>query len=152
METRTAADGPDLPPLEAVRRELVLDAPPREVWDEISRPGALGGWLADEVDVEVRTGAFGTVRDEGGPVRPVAVEEVVPGRRIGLVWRDVGDRPTLVEIALEPEGPAAARTRVVVVEVPVATLRLVAPAATRVLAGSSAAGGGPAARALAGVR
>jgi uncharacterized protein YndB with AHSA1/START domain len=159
-------EGPDvLPALEAVRREVVLDAAPDDVWRQFEEADALSGWLADEVDVEVRPGAEGTVRDADGPHRAVTVEEVVPGRRLGLRWRDVGDRPTVVEIGLEPLGND--RTRVVVVEVPVAVLSLVAPAADRVLAvagggaargGTSASAGGGAptarggARALAGVR
>ncbi|WP_026910917.1 SRPBCC family protein [Patulibacter minatonensis] len=146
------------PELEAVRREVVLDATPDEVWAQFEGDGALGGWLADEVDVELRPGAEGTVRDDGGPERPVTIEEVVPGRRLGLRWQDVGDRPSLVEIGLEPVG--GDRTRVVVLEVPVAVLSLVAPAAERVLAvagpGGDAHAGGPVvhagALALAGVR
>lgn len=153
-----APPGP-FPDLEVVRREVVLDGPPDDVWAQFAEDGALSGWLAGEVDVEVRPGAEGTVRDAGGPERPVTIEEVVPGRRLGLRWRDVGDRPTVVEIGLEPlHGD---RTRVVVVEVPVAVLSLVAPAADRVLAVVTPSGGTPGdaapsaragARALAGAR
>ncbi|MEV4420781.1 SRPBCC domain-containing protein [Patulibacter sp. NPDC049589] len=144
-----------------MRRELVLDAAPDDVWAQVADDDGLAGWLADEVDLDVREGATGTVRDAGGRPRPVEVDEVVPGRRLGLVWRDEDDRPALVDIALEPFG--AAGTRVVIVEVPLETVRLVAPAADRMLAvgrpgGRGAHGGaqGPTAtaagRVLAGVR
>jgi uncharacterized protein YndB with AHSA1/START domain len=145
-------------PLDAVRREVVLDATPERVWAALADDEGLSGWLADEVDLEVREGATGTVRDGDGPRRDVAVEEVVAGRRLGLSWWDVDGRETVVDLALETveEG----RTRVVVVEVPRATLRLVAPAAERLLAGGrpggpSATGSAPTARAprvLAGAR
>lgn len=160
MSTRPDPADTDAAPeddLQAVRREVVLDAPADAVWRQLEGPGALGGWLADEVDVEVRPGAEGTVRDAGGRPRPVTIDEVVPGRRLGLRWTD-DDRCSAVEIALEPVGDD--RTRVVVVEVPVAVLSLVAPAAERILAVAAPhgpeGGGTPAARAdggaLAGVR
>lgn len=158
MPTSPDPDHADPTLLDAVRREVVLDAPVERVWAALADDDGLSGWLADEVELEVREGATGTVRDVGGPWRDVAVEEVVPGRRLGLSWRDVGDRPSVVDLVLEPAGDG--RTRVVVVEVPVATLRLVAPAAERLLradgpGGPSWAGPAPTARgplALAGAR
>lgn len=191
-----AADGPARSGVEAVRREVVLDAAPAAVWAELTSADALAGWLADEVVLdEVRPGATGTVRDAGGAARPVRVDEVVEGRRLGLTWRDEDDRETVVEITLAPvgdddestlapigdqdgqafdrsvpdhagasgpgegalgsggDGAVVRRTRIVVVEVPVATLRLVAPAAARMLVAAPPAGGfGPVARALAGAR
>lgn len=179
-----ASGGPGVPDLEVVRREIVLDADPGAVWAELASGAALRGWLADEVDLhDVRPGATGTVRDGDGPLRPVRVDEVVDGRRLGLTWRDEDGRETVVELTLAPDGedgggrlaegeegvgaagdPGAAaagrrpgrgapRTRLVVVEVPVATLRLVAPAAARALRPAPPAhGSGPVARALAGVR
>jgi uncharacterized protein YndB with AHSA1/START domain len=147
----TAPTAEDPSPLDAVRREVVLDAPAARVWAALADDDGLSGWLADDVDLEVRDGASGTVRDGDGPRRDITVEEVVPGRRLGLSWCGVDGRPSLVDLALEPLD--AGRTRVVVVEVAVRTLRLVAPAAERLLA-TAGPGAGPssAPRALAGVR
>jgi len=131
----------ELDDLEAVRREVLLDADPAAVWAALASGDGLEGWLADEVELEVRPGATGTVRDAGGSPRPVRVDEVVEGRRLALTWRDEDDRATVVEFALRPDGDAPVRTRLVVVEVPVATLALVAPGADRILAVGSPDGG-----------
>lgn len=132
----------DPTPLPAVRREVLLAADRDAVWRELSDPNALSGWLADEVDVAVEPGATGTVRDAGGPERPVRVESVEPGRRLSLVWGGDADGETLVELTLRPDDADPDRTRLVVVEVPVATLSLVAPAADRLLVSAGRPGVG----------
>jgi uncharacterized protein YndB with AHSA1/START domain len=156
MSEHPEPPAPDPATLGAVRREVVLDAEPAVVWAELSGADGLAGWLADEVELDVRPGATGTVRDDGGEPRRVVVDEVVPGRRLALRWGDPGVGETAVDLALEPEGGDGGRpaTRLVVVEVPVATLRLVGVAAERIAAGAGRPGGpaaGPVARALAGV-
>jgi uncharacterized protein YndB with AHSA1/START domain len=145
-------------PEPAVRREVLLDAPVDDVWRALADDAGLAGWLADEVDLDVTPGATGTVRDAGGPLRPVRVDEVRAGRGLSLVWSDAAHVETLVDIALTPADDDAGRTRVVVVELPVVAVAAVCVGAGRSLVGAASGGGSSAGatasagRALAGVR
>jgi uncharacterized protein YndB with AHSA1/START domain len=116
-----------------VRREVVLDAEPDAAWAALTDPELLETWLADSVDVDIREGAEGTITDHDGTVRDAVVEEVVPGRRVALRWAAPGQDPTIVELTLDPVD--AGRTRLVVVEVPVAVVRAVS---TQLIGGSDA--------------
>jgi uncharacterized protein YndB with AHSA1/START domain len=110
--------------LGAVRRETVLDAPRDAVWALVAEPEGLATWLADVVDLdEVAPGASGTVT-EGGEPRDVTIEEVVEGRRVALSWCAPGGEPSLVELTLDDDGDQ--RTRMVIVEVPLTSLRVAA--------------------------
>jgi uncharacterized protein YndB with AHSA1/START domain len=121
--------------LGAVRRETVLDAPRDAVWALVAEPEGLATWLADDVDLdEVAPGASGTVT-EGGEPRDVTIEEVQVGRRVALSWCAPGGEPSLVELTLDDDGDQ--RTRMVIVEVPLLTLRV---AAIRTLHASAASG------------
>jgi uncharacterized protein YndB with AHSA1/START domain len=158
MSSQAPTDQTDHPE-PAVRREVLLDAPVDEVWRALGDDAGLAGWLADEVDLDVAPGATGTVRDAGGPLRPVRVDEVRDGRGLSLVWADEAGVETLVDIALTPVGAGEGvrgRTRLVVVELPVVAVSAVSVQATRVLVGAPGGGASsPAAsagRALAGVR
>lgn len=115
-----------------VRREVVLDAEPDAAWATLAEPERLETWLAERVDVDIREGAEGTITDHDGTVRETVVEEVVPGRRVALRWAAAGHEPTIVELTLDPLEDG--RTRLVVVEVPVAVVRAVS---TQVIAGTS---------------
>ena len=129
----------------AVRRETVLDAPRDEVWALVADPEGLATWLADEVDLAaVEPGASGTVT-EAGERRHVTIEEVEDGRRVALSWCAPGGEPSLVELTLDDAEDA--RTRMVVVELPLVTLRVATVTAVR--AASSAGGPRMAALALA---
>jgi uncharacterized protein YndB with AHSA1/START domain len=110
--------------LGAVRRETVLDAPRDAVWALVAEPEGLATWLADDVDLdEVAPGASGVVTEDGEP-RHVTIEEVVEGRRVALSWCAPGGEPSLVELTLDDDGDQ--RTRMVIVEVPLMTLRVAA--------------------------
>ncbi|WP_051222224.1 SRPBCC domain-containing protein [Conexibacter woesei] len=126
----------------AVRRETELDAAREDVWTLVSEPEGLATWLADEVDLDaVEPGARGTVT-EHGEERHVTIEEVEPGRRVALSWCTPGGEPSLVELTLddvEAEGDEGERrTRMVVVEIPLVTLRVVS--APAISAGGAAPG------------
>lgn len=113
----------------AVRREAVLDAPRDEVWARIASPEGLESWLADEVALdEVAPGASGTVVEDGVE-RRVTIDEVEPGRRVALSWCADGDEPSVVELTLDDVEPL--RTRLVVVELPLVTLRVATFATVR---------------------
>jgi uncharacterized protein YndB with AHSA1/START domain len=108
----------------AVRRETVLDAPREDVWALVAEPEGLATWLADDVDLDaVEPGTRGTVT-EHGEERHVTIEEVEPGRRVALSWCAPGGEPSLVELTLDDADDF--RTRMVVVEIPLVTLRVVA--------------------------
>jgi uncharacterized protein YndB with AHSA1/START domain len=112
----------------AVRRETVLDAPRDEVWARIASPEGLASWLADEVSLDaVEPGERGTVVEDGVE-RRVTIDEVEDGRRVALSWCADGGDPSLVELTLDDvdddEPGTAPRTRMVVVELPLVTLRV----------------------------
>jgi uncharacterized protein YndB with AHSA1/START domain len=109
----------------AVRRELILPVDREVVWQVLSDPAELAGWLADQVELRIAPGESGWLRWEGGEVRRAYVEEVVPERRVVLRWsapQDEAGPETIVELALD-DVPAG--TRLVVLELPVARLQAV---------------------------
>jgi uncharacterized protein YndB with AHSA1/START domain len=100
-----------------VTREVVLPAPPDEVWEALTDPRQLEEWFANEVELELRPGGAGAFRWDDGETRLATVEEVEEGRRYAFRWSDEeGGDASSVELALEPveEG-----TRVVVTETPI---------------------------------
>jgi uncharacterized protein YndB with AHSA1/START domain len=113
--------------LGAVRRERVLPATRETAWELLADPRELEGWLADDVELdEVREGAEGVLRWDGGEERRVVVEEVVPARRIAMRWEDDRGGPdTLVEVTLDDDSESEG-TIVRVVEVPLLAVRAVA--------------------------
>jgi uncharacterized protein YndB with AHSA1/START domain len=120
----------------AVRRETVLDAPRDEVWARIASPEGLESWLADEVALEsVEPGASGTVVEDGVE-RRVTIDEVEDGRRVALSWCADDGEPSLVELTLDDAADDA--TRLVVVEIPLVTLRVAS--ITTIRAASAARG------------
>jgi uncharacterized protein YndB with AHSA1/START domain len=118
----------------AVRRETVLDAPRDAVWALVADPEGLATWLADDVALDaVEPGASGTVT-EGGERRHVTIEEVEDRRRVALSWCAPGGEPSLVELTLDDAADGdgeTPRTRMVVVEIPLVTLRVAAVTAVR---------------------
>lgn len=88
-----------------VERVEDLPVPPAELWDAVATPDGLAGWLADEVELDVRPGGTGRVRDDGEE-RVVLVDEVVPGRRLSFTWWPWHDRSarSYVEIEVLPNG------------------------------------------------
>src|SRR6478609_3017996 len=81
----------------AVEREIVLPAPPDEVWESL--PALLG----DDGALDAEPG--GRLRSTGPEGERVGVvEEVDPPQRLAFWWVPVegDDAPSFVEIALEP--------------------------------------------------
>jgi uncharacterized protein YndB with AHSA1/START domain len=105
---------------QVIRREMILPVDRDTAWSMLRDAEGLQAWLADEVELEVRAGAQGTVRWRTGEERLVEVEEVQERRRIALSWCEPGGEPSIVELTLDdvPGG-----TRLVVVELPILTLR-----------------------------
>lgn len=122
---------------QAVRRTIVLPVDRREAWRKLADAAGLRSWLAEEVDLEVRAGARGTIRLAGEDIRLVEVEEVEPMRRVSLVWRQPDEEPSLVELTLDDVEHG---TQLTVIEMPILALRVFAAGVEE----QSNAGGGPA--------
>jgi uncharacterized protein YndB with AHSA1/START domain len=88
-----------------VTRELVLPAPPAEVWEALTDPDRLEEWFANDVELDPEPGGEGVFR----------WEDVEAGRRFSVRWSDEESpgEETHVAFTLEevPEG-----TRVTVTE------------------------------------
>ena len=73
-----------------VTREVVVPAPPEEVWEALTEPERLEEWFANEVELDVRPGGTGRFRWDDGDERCAVVREVEPGERLVLDWDDEG--------------------------------------------------------------
>jgi uncharacterized protein YndB with AHSA1/START domain len=98
-----------------VTRELVLDAPPEEVWEALTDARQLEEWFANEVELTAERGGTGRFSWDDGEVRRALVEEVEVGRRLVFRWRaeEAPLEETRVEFVLE-DVPAG--TRLIVTE------------------------------------
>jgi uncharacterized protein YndB with AHSA1/START domain len=104
-----------------IERELELPAPSEEVWEALTDPERLSGWLADEVSLDLRPGGEASFR-LGDTLRRGWVEEVSPpgstagqaagGGRLAFWWATDDEPATRVELTLEP-GEGGTRLRVV---------------------------------------
>lgn len=108
---------------QVVRREVLLPCDRETAWRRLADAEGLRSWLAQEVDLDVRPRAQGTIRLHDGQLREVEVEEVQPRRRVSLIWREAGGEPSLVELTLDEVEQG---TRLTVIEVPIPALRAVA--------------------------
>ncbi len=91
-----------------IERELVVDASPEEVWDAIVGDG----WLADEVELDLRVGGDAIFRS-GEQTKTGWVEDVMAPERLAFWWAVDGQPATRVELRVLTEQDA---TRVRVVE------------------------------------
>ena len=89
-----------------VRRRIVLDAPPADVWRALTDTDELAAWWGDGSELDATPGGEGRLVEEGAPVRRARVVEVRPGRRLVLdLWPEdpASDDPaTRVTIELVP--------------------------------------------------
>lgn len=97
---------------ERIDRDLVLPAPPEEVWAVITTDG----WLAERVSLELTPGGDALFTD-GASVRTGWVEEACPpsaGEDGALVywWGAEGEPATRVSLTLERDGRDLTRLRV----------------------------------------
>jgi uncharacterized protein YndB with AHSA1/START domain len=103
------------PMTDQIERELVLPAPPEQVWEVITGPG----WLADEVQFELVPGGEAQFSAHDWRKRGWVEEAVPPGAggedegRLTFWWGADGDPASRVELTLEPESDGATRLRVI---------------------------------------
>ena len=83
-----------------LERSIELDADAGEVWEAITQPDQLQGWLGDEVEIDMQPGGCGHVVDDDGVHREVLVTAVEPGRRLAWHWWADGGELSSVEITL----------------------------------------------------
>jgi len=103
-----------------IERELALPAPAADVWRAITDPGWLTGWLADEVELELRPGgdARFLIGDEvrNGWVEEVSAPSENLDRGTGCLafWWALDDEPaSRVELILTPISERETHLRVV---------------------------------------
>jgi uncharacterized protein YndB with AHSA1/START domain len=90
-----------------IERELLIDAAPETVWNAMTADG----WLADQVDLDLRPGGDASFRSTGS-VKTGWVEEVSAPSRLAFWWAADGEPATRVELTLHEER-ASTRLRVV---------------------------------------
>jgi uncharacterized protein YndB with AHSA1/START domain len=81
-----------------VTRELVLPAPPEEVWEALTDPERLKEWFANDVEWD---GDELVYRWDDGEERRARIEESLEPRRLGFRWRDGDGEETSVTFELE---------------------------------------------------
>lgn len=74
-----------------VEREIVVPAPPGEVWEALTEPERLEEWFANDVELAAEPGGTGVFRWDDGDERRATVREVVEEERIVLEWDDDGE-------------------------------------------------------------
>jgi uncharacterized protein YndB with AHSA1/START domain len=79
-----------------IERELLLPAPPEQVWEVITS----AGWLAEEVRLELVPGG----EADFGDGKTGWVEEAAPPERLVFWWGADGEPATRVELTLDREG------------------------------------------------
>jgi uncharacterized protein YndB with AHSA1/START domain len=111
----------------SITRSVELAAQVDDVWEALTSPEQLSGWLDGDVEVDVRPGGEGVIVEPDGFVRSLRVEEVEPARRLALQWwpEDGSGPASTVEMDLQP---TPGGTRLVVTETLVAPLRMTARA------------------------
>ena len=70
-----------------VKRTVLLDAPPNEVWEALTDEGMLSEWLAPEVEFDPREGGELVCRFEDGEERRGEVAVVEEAERLAFHWR-----------------------------------------------------------------
>jgi uncharacterized protein YndB with AHSA1/START domain len=101
-----------------ITREVVIDAPPEQVWAIVTEPHHVERWFSDEAEIDLQPGGAMRLTWHGHGTYSGRVEAVEPPRRFAFRWlRREGGEPgdgssTLVEFILEPDG-AGTRLRVI---------------------------------------
>jgi uncharacterized protein YndB with AHSA1/START domain len=103
---------------DAIEREIVIDAPPSDVWAIVTEAQHLAGWFSDEAEIDLRSGGRMLLTWHGHGAYEGRVETVDPPRLFAFSWQTreaefSEANSTLVVITLEPE---ETRTRLRVVE------------------------------------
>jgi uncharacterized protein YndB with AHSA1/START domain len=96
-----------------VQRSILLDAPPRQVWEALTDESALSEWLAPEVELDPREGGELVCRFEDGEERRGEVAVVEEAERLAFRWHRTDGGESWVEWTLDA---VADGTRLTVIE------------------------------------
>lgn len=96
-----------------VKRSVLLDAPPSEVWEAVTDEELLSEWLAPEVELDPREGGELVCRYEDGEERHGEVELVEEAERLAFQWWREDSGPSRVEFIVDA---VADGTRLTVIE------------------------------------
>lgn len=91
-----------------IERELSLDAEVQEVWAAITADG----WLADQVELDLRPGGEACFRS-GAVTKMGWIEEALAPYRLAFWWAPDDEPASRVELTLEPAAAGGAHLRVV---------------------------------------
>ena len=91
--------------MDDVTREVVLDAPPDEVWDAVTSPEQLAEWFGADVVGDLAPGEVVRFTSDDGTVRRAFIERMDEPRE--LCWRwlpSATEPPSRVDITIAPRG------------------------------------------------
>lgn len=90
--------------MKLIKKEIVLAAPPARVWQHITDPKKIAGWLMPN-NFEAEVGReFSMTCNEQGPITCV-VKEIIPKQRLVYSFKSAVTRiETLVTLTLTKEG------------------------------------------------
>lgn len=74
-----------------VERDVLVPAPPDEVWEALTDPGSLEEWFATEAELDPTPGGEGVFRWGDGDERRAVVREAEPEERLVLDWEGGGE-------------------------------------------------------------
>ena len=102
---------------DAIEREIVIGAPPSDVWAIVTEARHIAGWFSDEAEIELRPGGRMALTWHGHGTYEGRVETVDPPHLFAFRWQtrkgEFSDtNSTLVVMTLEAEGTGT-RLRVV---------------------------------------
>lgn len=90
--------------MDDVTREVVLDAPPDEVWEVVTSPDQLGEWFG-EPDGTVAPGEIVRFTTSDGGVRRALIERMDEPRELAFRWLpSATEPPSRVDITIAPYG------------------------------------------------
>jgi len=95
-----------------IRRRVELPGGPDRLWNELTDPGSVSGWMGTTVEWELVPGAPARFTGEDGSRRAGLVEEVRPGERLRFRWwpEDGTGHASEVTYDLEPDGDGTVLT------------------------------------------
>jgi uncharacterized protein YndB with AHSA1/START domain len=83
-----------------IHRHTELDLSVQELWDLVADPENLADWLGEAVELDLRAGGVGVVRDDGIE-RHVHVDRVDAGRELAFTWWHSDDPATTSRVVFE---------------------------------------------------
>src|SRR6185436_21193196 len=73
--------------LDAIEREIVIDAPPEVVWGIVTEAEHLAGWFSDEAEIDLRSGGRLLLTWRGHGTYEGRVQTVDPPRLFAFRWQ-----------------------------------------------------------------